>query len=217
MLAAIVARSPGPPPAPSGNAIAVNGASSRIGQGLAPGSFASVFGQFPDNVDAVLVNGQPGSIVSAAASQINLVLPPSVSPGPATISVRAKGAEVASGEAVITPAGPGIFVTAAGDPSQPGAVLNQNSITNDNAHPAARGSVIQIFATGFGPLDSSNRAPVEVYFGELPAEVLFSSPIPQSPGLWQINVRVPDAATGQVPVYLIAESMVSNAVTVWVQ
>ena len=45
-----------------------------------------------DNVDAVLVNGQAGRIVSTAASQINFVLPASVSPGPAAISVRAKGA-----------------------------------------------------------------------------------------------------------------------------
>jgi uncharacterized protein (TIGR03437 family) len=217
VLAAIVGRSAGAPPAPSGNAIAVNGASFRIEQGLAPGSFASVFGLFPDNVDAVLVNGQAGRIVSAAASQINFVLPASVSLGRAEISVRAKGAEVASGEATITPSGPGIFVTAGGDPSQPGAVLNQNSTNNDNAHPAARGSVLQIFATGFGPLDSSNRAAVEVYFGDIPAEVLFSGPIPQYPGLWQINARVPDAAFGQVPVYLIAESLVSNAVTFWAQ
>jgi uncharacterized protein (TIGR03437 family) len=155
--------------------------------------------------------------VSAAASQINFVLPASVSLGPAAISVRAKGAEVASGEATITGAGPGIFVTAGGDPSQPGAVLNQNSTNNDNAHAAAHGSVLQIFATGFGPLDSSNRAAVEVYFGDIPAEVLFSGPIPQYPGLWQINARVPDAAFGQVPVYLIAESLVSNAVTFWAQ
>lgn len=217
VLAAILGRSAGAPPAPSGNATAVNGASFRIEQGLAPGSFASLFGLFPDYVDAVLVNGQAGKIVSAAASQINFVLAASVSPGPAAISVRAKGAEVASGQATITPAGPGIFVTAGGDPSQPGAVLNQDSATNDKAQPAPRGSIVQIFATGFGPLDSSNRAPVEVYFGDTAAEVLFSGPIPQYPGLWQINARVPDAASGQVPVYLIAESLVSNAVTVWVQ
>jgi uncharacterized protein (TIGR03437 family) len=217
VLAAIIARSAGAPTPPSGNAIVVNGATFRSEQGLAPGSFASVFGLFPDTVDAVLVNGQPGRIVSAAASQINFVLPASLSPGPAAISVRAKGAEVANGQATITTAGPGIFVTVAGDGSQPGAVLNQNSTANDNTHPAARGSVLQIFATGFGPLDSSSRAPVEVYFGDMPAEVLFSAPIPQYPGLWQINARVPDGATGQVPVYLIAESLASNAVTVWVQ
>ena len=70
VLAAILARSAGAPAPPSGNAIAVNGASFRIEQGLAPGSFASVFGLFPENVDAVLVNGQAGKIVSAAASQI---------------------------------------------------------------------------------------------------------------------------------------------------
>jgi hypothetical protein len=47
VMAAIVARSEGSAPGPSGGAIAVNGASFRAKQGLAPGSFASVFGSFP--------------------------------------------------------------------------------------------------------------------------------------------------------------------------
>jgi hypothetical protein len=80
--AAIMGRSPGGPPAPSGNAIAVNGASFRVEQGLAPGSFASVFGVFPGNADAVLVNGQAGKIETVTASQINFVLPVSLNPGP---------------------------------------------------------------------------------------------------------------------------------------
>jgi len=210
VLAAILARSAGAPAPPSGNAIVVNGASFRFEQGLAAGSFASVFGVFPENVDAVLVNGQAGEIVSAAASQINVVLPASVSPGPATISVRAKGAEVASGQATITPAGPGIFVTAGGAPSQPGAVLNEDSTINDKGRPAAHGSIVQIFATGFGP-------GAEVYFGDIRAELLFSAPIAQYPGLWQINARVPDTVSGQVPVFVTAQSVVSNAVTLWVR
>ena len=43
---------------------------------------------------------------------------------------------------------------------------------------------------------------------------------PLFPGLWQINARVPDAATvtKQVPVFVIAEGgAVSNGVTVWVE
>jgi len=195
VLAAILARSAGAPPAPSGAAIALNGATFRVDQGLAPGSLAALFGVFPDNVDAVFVNDQAGAIVSTSSSQINFVLPSSVSPGLATISVRAKGAEVANGQATITGAGPGIFVSAPADPSQPGAVLNDDS-------------TLQIFATGL------SGKPVQVYVADQPAEVLFAGPLPQYPGIWQINARIPEGVSGQVPVYLIAESMTSNGVTV---
>jgi uncharacterized protein (TIGR03437 family) len=42
---------------------------------------------------------------------------------------------------------------------------------------------------------------------------------PEFPGLWQINVRLPDAPSisKQVPVFVIADGVVSNAVTVWVE
>ena len=49
-----------------------------------------------------------------------------------------------------------------------------------------------------------------------PAPVLYSGPVAQYPGLWQINAQVPDAATGQLSLYLIAGNAASNAVTIWV-
>jgi uncharacterized protein (TIGR03437 family) len=217
VLAAILARFEGTPAPPSGDAIAVNGASFRIEQGLAPGSFASIFGTFPTSVDGVLVNGQAGQVLAAATSQVNLVLPKAVSPGRAAISVRKAGTEVATGQATITSAGPGIFVLQATDPSQPGAVLNQDSSINNKSSAAAQGSVLQIFGTGYGPLDSAGRAPVEVYLGGVPASILFSGPISQFPGLWQINAVVPAGTTGQVSLYVAAGNIASNAVTVWVQ
>jgi uncharacterized protein (TIGR03437 family) len=210
VLAAILARSPGAPAPPSGVAIAVNGASFRIEQGLAPGSFASVFGVFPSTVDTVLVNGQSGQIVSASTAQINFVLPTTVNSGPATISVRAGGAEVASGQATITAASLGIFVLQPTDAAQPGAVLNQDSSVNSASNPAAAGSIVQIFATGYA-------SAAQVLFGDLPATVLFSGPSSQYPGLWQINAQVPATASGQVPIYAIAGSIASNAVTISVQ
>ena len=209
VLGAILAQSSGPTAPPSGAAIAVNGASFRTEQGLAPGSYASVFGVFPNNVDTVLVNGQAGQIVSASTAQINFVLPATVSPGPATISVRAGGAEVASGQATITAASLGIFVLQP-DPSQPGAVLNQDSSVNSASNPAAAGSIVQIFATGYAPA-------VQVFFGDLPAQVMFSGASSQYPGLWQINAQVPAVASGQVPIYAVAGSIASNAVTISVQ
>jgi uncharacterized protein (TIGR03437 family) len=217
VLAAIVARFEGAASAPSGAAITVNGASFRIEQGLAPGSFASTFGSFSAAVDGVLVNGQPGRVVGAAQSQVNFVVPASVTPGAATISVRSGSNEIASGKATITSAGPGIFILAASDPSQPGAVLNEDSSVNSASHRAARSSVLQIFATGYGPLDSSGKAPVQVFLGEQSADVLFSGPISQFPGLWQINARVPSGVSGQVALFVIAEHVPSNGATVWIQ
>jgi len=49
---------------------------------------------------------------------------------------------------------------------------------------------VQIFATGHGPLDASGQAPVQVLMGDIPASVLFTAPIAQFPGLWQINAQV---------------------------
>ena len=215
MLAAALARFPGAPPAPTGSAIAVNGASFRVEHGLAPGSFASVFGAFPPGVDQVLVNGQNGKVVAASTSQVNFVVPPSATPGPAAISVRSAGSEVAGGQATITPTGPGIFVLQPADPTQPGAVLNQDSTVNSSSNPAAAGSILQIFATGYGPLDSSQQAPVQVYLGYQPANVLYSAPSAQYPGLWQINAQLPGGLSGQLPLYIIAGNIASNGVTVW--
>jgi uncharacterized protein (TIGR03437 family) len=216
VMAAILARTGSVPPAPSGSAIAVNGASFRSDQGLAPGSFATVFGSYSQVPDQVLIAGIPGQIVVATMSQVNVVVPAAAPLGTADISVRANGSDLASGQATITPAGPGIFVLDP-DPSQPGAVENRDYSVNSSSNPASAGSVVLIYATGNGPVDSSGNAPVSAFFGDIPAEVLASVPLIQYPGLWQINVRVPDGITGAVPLFVIAQNLASNAVTLSVR
>ena len=125
VMAAILAREDVVPPVSSGSAIAVNGASFHSDQGIAPGSLAAVFGNYSQVPDEVLVTGMATRIVTAGLSQVNFVVPAAVVPGTAAISVRAAGSELASGMASITAAGPGIFVRGL-DPSQPGAVENQD-------------------------------------------------------------------------------------------
>lgn len=217
MMAAIAARFEGAPPAPSGSAITVNGASFHVEQGLAPGSFASVFGNFSEVADGVQVNGQSGRIISASSTQVNFIVPAALSPGRATISVRSGSNEIASGQAGITAAGPGLFVAQGADPSRPGAILNQDSSLNTATNRAAKNSVLQIFATGYGPLDSSGWAAVQVFVGGVPAEIQFSGPIPRFAGLWQINARLPIGVSGQVLLFVAAGNIASNGVTVWVQ
>jgi uncharacterized protein (TIGR03437 family) len=210
VLAAALARWNGAPPAPSGDVIAVNGASFRVEQGLAPGSFASAFGTFPAGVDGIQVNGANGRILAGSTAQINFVVPDSVATGTAVVSVRAGNREIARGQTTITTSGPGLFVIAA-DPSQPGAVLNQDNSVNGTAARAPRGSIIQIFATGY------STGSVQVLAGGAPADVLYSGAVQQYPGLWQINARLPDGLTGQIPLYVISGTVPSNAVTLWIE
>ena len=75
---------------------------------------------------------------------------------------------------------------------------------------AAPGSVVQIFATGDGQLS----ALPQVFFGDTAAQIQFSGELVQYPGLWQINAVVPSSAAGQVPIFIVAANLTSNAVTI---
>jgi hypothetical protein len=97
VMGAMLGRMSGAPPAPSDGVIAVNGASFRVDQGIAPGAFASAFGAFSQIPDQVTVNGIAGQFLGGSASQVNFVVPASVLPGAATVSVRAGGQELANG------------------------------------------------------------------------------------------------------------------------
>jgi uncharacterized protein (TIGR03437 family) len=218
ILAAVLAHASTPPAAPTGDAIVVNSASFRTATGIAPGSFASAFGTFPTGSLSVAVNESPAQVVAATASQLVFVVPPVSVTGPATLTVRQAGQQVSSGQFSVTPSGPGLFAGAA-IAAQPGAVLNEDGSLNTSSAPATRGAVVQIFGTGYGPLDAAGHAEASVWIGNLPAAVLYSGPAPGIPGLWQLNAQVPDdpAIAGQAPVFLGSLGMVSNAVTIFVR
>ena len=102
VLAAILARATIPPP-PSADVIAVSAASFRTEQGLAPGSLAVAFGKFPNGADELRVNGQSAGIFGTSTAAVIFLLPDSANLGPATITVRLGGVDVAQGSATITP------------------------------------------------------------------------------------------------------------------
>jgi uncharacterized protein (TIGR03437 family) len=180
-----------------------------LGVMVAPGSYAAAFGTYLSNVDGVFINGVAADIVIATPSQINFILPVIASAATATISVRVGATEVSNGQFSVTASGLGIFVLST-DLSQPGAVLGPDYTVNTSANPAAQNSIVQIYGTG---LAQSTL----VFFGDVPATVLYSGPVPSVAGLWQINATVPAGKTGQLPVFAIADNTVSNAVTVWVK
>ena len=73
--------------------------------------------------------------------------------------------------------------------------------------------MIQLYATGRRLLDK------EIQDGSPgPSDPLAKTPdLPQFPGLWQSNVRVPEKSTRRMPLLLSLSGAMSNAVTVWIE
>lgn len=115
---------------------------------------------------------------------------------------------------------PGLF-TANGEKHGPAAALNEDGTANSADNGAAAGSLVQLFGTGFGAIDTSlplgdffsTTTPalvthtVEVTIGGQPAEVEFAGGAAgMIGGMYQISVRVPeDLAPGPQPVVVEVE------------
>jgi uncharacterized protein (TIGR03437 family) len=147
--------------------------------------------------------------------------------------VKYLGQESGAWDVPVASTAPGIF-TIGSTGVGPGAVLNQDSSVNGTSNPAARGSVIQIFATGEGQTSpagqtgavtgSGGGAPVShvtVTIGGIDAVVQFAGAAPQAvAGLFQVNAVVPQGVPSgsAVPLILSVGGAPSQAgVTIAVQ
>jgi len=174
-------------------------------------------------------------------NQINFQIPPGIAPGEVSMQLLGPdGKARQTGMVRVASPWPGIFTFLMSGKGQ-GAVLNQDNSQNGDPQnfvgvkPAARGSVIQIFATGAGEttpaLAGGEAAPASgnplvvtkvqptVTIGGKNAKVLFSGMAPAFVGLWQINAEVPaDVTPGMaVPLVITAAGASSNTVTIAVQ
>lgn len=220
----------------------VNGASSRAGQPVAAGSWATAYGAFANVSQAVAtvtpipqtlggvtvsVGDVPAPVYFVSATQVNFLVPGSVSAGVKTVEVKTAGGSL-TGMVRVMSAAPGIFAN-----NGNGAVLNQDYSVNGEGNRASRGQVVQIFATGPGALTRAvadgAAAPAEplaltvstpeVYIGGVAAQVLFSGMAPGFAGVWQINAVVPDRnfVSGRVPMQVFMDGVDSNEVNLFVQ
>jgi uncharacterized protein (TIGR03437 family) len=163
-----------------------------------------------------------------AFSQINFQIPAGIPTGDAVpMQITNPDGTTSTGIVKITTAAPGIFSVLKNGQGQ-GAVLNQDSTQNFGMNPAARGSVVQIFATGAGDttptLLAGEAAPASgnpliltkiqptVTIGGQAAKVSFSGMAPGWVGLWQVNVEIPQTvAPGlAVPLTITAGGVTSN-------
>ncbi|HLI85686.1 MAG TPA: hypothetical protein VKV17_17355 [Bryobacteraceae bacterium] len=182
----------------------------------------------------VLFNGSPVPLYYVSPTQINFVVPNGQSAGavPTTGSVPivvvkpSTGQVLAAGSAAMNSASPAILEATFSGTLRQAAVLNQDNSVNSATNRAARGSIIQIFATGAGfvpgappdgvPASSPISTPgiPQVIVGsclvddtactmETGEHVTYSG-LDTYPGVWQINVKIPmnTAPGSQVPLFI---------------
>jgi uncharacterized protein (TIGR03437 family) len=162
---------------------ALNSASFASGP-LAPGSIATLMGaQFSGKTIAVTFDGVPAEVLFSNATQINLVIPASLSGKSAQVVVTVDGNASAPFTLNLAPFAPGIFT--------PG-VLNQNNSVNSSRQPAAPGSVIQIYATGL-----SGTGVITANIGsQTVTQPYYAGPAPGLTGLQQIDLILPVNLSG---------------------
>jgi uncharacterized protein (TIGR03437 family) len=178
-----VVTAPAAVPAPTITS-AVNGATFASGP-LAPGSIATLMGtQFSGQNVSVTFNGIAGQVLFNNATQINLVVPSSLSgQSSAQVVVTADGVSSAPMTVSLAPFAPGIFSN---------AVLNQDNTPNSAQQPAAPGSIIQIFATGL----SGTGVITAKIASEVVSQPYYAGAAPGFAGLQQVDLILPSDLTG---------------------
>ena len=215
----------------------VNGASLKTGA-VAAGEIVTLFGSglLPPGGDpsqaGITFNGVAAPLLYAGSSQINAVVPfATAGKTSASVAVTYSGGQIGLGTVGITTAAPAAFTISASGKGQ-AAVINQDGSQNAASQPAARGSVVSVYATGAGamnpPISDGEIVPagtgsvpvasIGVRFdGGISAKVTYAGPAPGLiAGVLQINFEVPpNVPTGPaVPFYITAGSAQSPAVTI---
>jgi uncharacterized protein (TIGR03437 family) len=204
-----------PPPQQVTGATMVNGASLTPGD-VAPGEIITIFGSgFDPKQTQLLFDGKSAITFYIGASQINALAPATLTPGSTTqISIVVDGSAVAVFSSNVAGAAPGIF-TVAGGVGQ-AAATNQDGTVNSASNPAARESIIVLYATGQG----NDLSAVSLTIGGYTAALLYAGPAPGYPGLMQINAQIPGGflPPGILPVVLsIGSANSQDGVTIAVK
>jgi uncharacterized protein (TIGR03437 family) len=221
-----------------------NGASNQLQFPVAPGSFTKLSGNFAGVPAAlasalplpktlgdvqVFINNVAAPIYVVRSDEITIQIPRATPNDRVSYRVVRAGVEIASGFLNVIESAPGIFYVV-GDAFAQGGVLNQAGAYAVRESPAVRGQRIQVFGTGEGPLDAAvedgaapatlarSRNPAQCWVSVDEAVVEFSGASPQFPGLWQINLVVPDKPyiSDRVPLYCVVKGISTNAVSFWV-
>jgi uncharacterized protein (TIGR03437 family) len=218
----------------------LNSASLAPNAPLAPGALVTLFGQqladpnpdgtvpppatFAGNAE-VRLNDVPLTLLYTSDGQINAQLPYDVPVNTELqLIVRHGGAQSVPLPVTVAAAQPAVF-TVDGTGAGQGVIQDYlTGIQNDTNSPAQAGDVVVIFCTGLGGVVSSGADasglvpltnPATVQIGGMPAAVQSGGLNPGSPGLYQLNVVVPDGVQpgDAVPVVVTAAGQDSPQIT----
>jgi uncharacterized protein (TIGR03437 family) len=245
-----VAPTPATPSLPVG--MAVVNAASFIGDAIAPDSLAAVFGRFQTTEGRVFVapgfplpttlggmrvtvNGQDARLIMASNAQINLVAPPNIPDGPASVVITNADGSIRAGTINMARAAAGVFSMRANGQGTAAAVWTTDGVVfqpvmnpDGSERPVSAGTpgrptFLILFTTGLrnapaaNPNDANGVAEaVTVTIKGVNANVTFAGPAPGFAGLDQVNLIVPPelAGSGTVEIRITVAGKVSNVVTV---
>jgi uncharacterized protein (TIGR03437 family) len=171
----------------------------------------------------VLVNRVEAPLLYVSPGQINFLVPSTLTPGPAEIRVSLD-ARFGPGVSVkLLDAAPALFQW---DPEFVVATRPDGSAI-DHANPASAGEIVILYATGLGRLkpqpesgqitrtsvrlDRMSDFRVELGGVQLPPDsVLYAGAAPGYPGLYQVNVKLPDGLPENPAVRIAASGVWSQ-------
>jgi uncharacterized protein (TIGR03437 family) len=186
----------------------------NFGTGTTDWSNAIVNGMLPTTLAgvSVTIDNKPAAISLVAPGQVNALVPANAGTGDVAVRVRTPAGESDPMTIRLTSVSPVVFApTQNGDRYTAFLVDNSTGVlygASPAARPARPGDIVQLYALGLGatnpalvtdrvlPAPASLVNAPTVRFGETQADVLGSALI--SPGLYQINLRVPDV-NGELP------------------
>jgi uncharacterized protein (TIGR03437 family) len=206
----------------------VNAASSApAGNPISPGEFVTLYGTglaksnqtaappYPLTLNgvSVLINNKPAPLYFVSPGQLNVLVPYATTGPTATIVVN-NGANSNTVTVPVAATAPGIF-TSDQTGSGGGAILHADYSLVNPAKPAIGGETVLVYLTGLGTVTPpvadgtagtgsalhTADADVVVYVAGQQATVLFKGLAPGFPGLYQLNVTLPQflKASGNLP------------------
>jgi minor extracellular serine protease Vpr len=219
----------------------VNAISGEVGRGLAPGSYISIYGAglaettraattpiLPLSLANVSVSfdtesprlSLPGRLHFVSPEQVNVQIPWELEGVNRVLVKVSQGWDFSTAlyQLPLSALSPAVFDYREPPSGRPLAlVLDERNRLVGTSNPARRGSIIQVYANGLGPVDvpqkSGEPAPSDrlvhtrtrpaVTIGGRTAGVEFSGLAPGYVGLYQVNVRIPaDAPAGYQPLVI---------------
>jgi uncharacterized protein (TIGR03437 family) len=206
----------------------VDAASFTNGRAVAPGSIISVFGAgladesasaiqlpLPYGIDGTAFSfdvpganlSLPGRFFYVSAGQLNLQVPWELA-GQASATVKVIIQRTYSAEYTLPLAtySPGFFANTADEQSIAASLDSNNNIVS-TANPVPRGTTVQLFLNGLGPVQNTpadgaavpaadmTTTPASISIGGQTAIVNYSGLAPNFVGLYQVNAVVPNSLT----------------------